>query len=54
MIKTICMTMMFDFKLTTYFTCSYFPGFNVETVEHKNISFTAWDVGGRDKMVSIV
>jgi len=25
-------------------------GFNVETVEHKNISFTAWDVGGRDKM----
>jgi len=25
-------------------------GFNVETVEHKNISFTAWDVGGRDKI----
>jgi hypothetical protein len=21
------------------------PGFNVETVEYKNISFTVWDVG---------
>jgi len=25
------------------------PGFNVETVEYKNISFTVWDVGGQDK-----
>ncbi|PON69621.1 Small GTPase superfamily, ARF type [Parasponia andersonii] len=24
-------------------------GFNVETVEYKNISFTVWDVGGQDK-----
>jgi ADP-ribosylation factor protein 1 len=23
-------------------------GFNVETVEYKNISFTVWDVGGQD------
>ena len=23
------------------------PGFNVETVEYKNISFTVWDVGGQ-------
>lgn len=22
-------------------------GFNVETVEYKNISFTVWDVGGQ-------
>ena len=22
------------------------PGFNVESVEYKNISFTVWDVGG--------
>jgi len=29
----------------------YFPtGFNVETVEYKNISFTVWDVGGQDKI----
>lgn len=23
------------------------PGFNVETVEYKNITFTVWDVGGQ-------
>ncbi len=27
-----------------------FAGFNVETVEFKNISFTVWDVGGQDKI----
>ena len=27
-----------------------FTGFNVETVEYKNISFTVWDVGGQDKV----
>ena len=27
-------------------------GFNVETVEYKNISFTVWDVGGQDKVRS--
>ena len=27
-----------------------FAGFNVETVEYKNISFTVWDVGGQDKI----
>ena len=27
-----------------------FSGFNVETVEYKNISFTVWDVGGQDKI----
>merc|ERR1711907_854877 len=25
-------------------------GFNVETVEYKNISFTVWDVGGQEKI----
>lgn len=28
-------------------------GFNVETVEYKNISFTVWDVGGQDKVSNI-
>lgn len=28
----------------------WFLGFNVETVEYKNISFTVWDVGGQDKI----
>ena len=27
-----------------------FLGFNVETVEYKNISFTVWDVGGQTKI----
>ena len=27
-------------------------GFNVETVEYKNISFTVWDVGGQDKVTA--
>jgi len=30
--------------------CSLLSGFNVETVEYKNISFTVWDVGGQDKV----
>merc|ERR1719159_2117209 len=25
-------------------------GFNVETVEYKNIKFTVWDIGGQDKI----
>ena len=29
---------------------SALPGFNVETVEYKNIQFTVWDVGGQDKI----
>jgi GTPase SAR1 family protein len=28
-------------------------GFNVETVEYKNISFTVWDVGGQDKVIDM-
>lgn len=32
-------------------TVCFLPkGFNVETVEYKNISFTVWDVGGQDKI----
>lgn len=30
--------------------CVFLSGFNVETVEYKNISFTVWDVGGQDKI----
>jgi ADP-ribosylation factor 1/2 len=33
-----------------YFYSWFFTGFNVETVEYKNISFTVWDVGGQDKI----
>jgi small GTP-binding protein len=34
-------------RLPTDFIIS---GFNVETVEYKNIQFTVWDVGGQDKI----
>ena len=34
---------------TAIATDGAFAGFNVETVEYKNISFTVWDVGGQDK-----
>lgn len=34
--------------LKSFFICG--PGFNVETVEYKNVSFTVWDVGGQDKV----
>ena len=35
---------------TTVVTTIPTIGFNVETVEYKNISFTVWDVGGQDKI----
>ena len=28
----------------------FYAGFNVETVEYKNIRFTVWDVGGQPKL----
>lgn len=37
-------------KLYSYFLLFSHAGFNVETVEYKNISFTVWDVGGQDKI----
>lgn len=36
--------------MVKYFAHLFSPGFNVETVEYKNISFTVWDVGGQDKI----
>lgn len=39
---------MLKCPVTSYFVL--FSGFNVETVEYKNISFTVWDVGGQDKI----
>jgi hypothetical protein len=28
-------------------------GFNVESVEYKNLKFTVWDVGGQDKILQL-
>ena len=36
--------------LVRFTNTSFGTGFNVETVEYKNISFTVWDVGGQDKV----
>merc|ERR1711990_1434421 len=43
-------TILYKFKLGEIVTTIPTIGFNVETVEYKNISFTAWDVGGQDKI----
>ena len=40
----------FKLKFWSIKKLSFFSGFNVETVEYKNISFTVWDVGGQDKI----
>lgn len=43
-------TILFKLKLGDVVTTIPTVGFNVETVEYKNISFTVWDVGGQDKI----
>jgi len=43
-------TILYKFKLGEIVTTIPTIGFNVETVEYKNISFTMWDVGGQDKI----
>ncbi|XP_048027868.1 ADP-ribosylation factor 4-like isoform X1 [Megalobrama amblycephala] len=41
-------TVLYKLKLGKVVTTIPTLGFNVETVEYKNISFTVWDVGGQD------
>jgi len=43
-------TILYKLKLGEIVTTIPTIGFNVETVESKNISFTVWDVGGQDKI----
>jgi len=43
-------TILSELKLGEVVTTIPTIGFNVETVEYKNISFTVWDVGGQDKI----
>ncbi|XP_068451889.1 uncharacterized protein [Clinocottus analis] len=40
-------TLLYRLKLAEVVTTIPTIGFNVETVEYKNISFTVWDVGGQ-------
>merc|ERR1712115_92880 len=43
-------TILYKLKLGEIVTTIPTIGFNVETVEYKNISFSVWDVGGQDKI----
>merc|ERR1711874_682100 len=43
-------TTLYKLKLGEIVTTIPTIGFNVETVEYKNICFTVWDVGGQDKI----
>jgi len=43
-------TVLYKLKLGEVVTTIPTIGFNVETVDYKNISFTVWDVGGQHKI----
>lgn len=43
-------TILYKLKLGEIVSTIPTIGFNVETVEYRNIKFTVWDVGGQDKL----
>merc|ERR1712046_212538 len=43
-------TVLYKLKLGEVVTTIPTIGFNVETVEYKNITCTAWDIGGQDRI----
>merc|ERR1719497_163195 len=43
-------TILYKLKLGEIVNTIPTIGFNVESVEYKNINFTVWDVGGQDKI----
>mmetsp|Transcript_15013 Transcript_15013/g.30831 ORF Transcript_15013/g.30831 Transcript_15013/m.30831 type:complete len:221 (-) Transcript_15013:192-854(-) len=43
-------TILYKMKLGEVVTTIPTIGFNVETIEFKNVTMTCWDVGGRDKI----
>eukprot|EP00743_Colponemidia_sp_Colp-15_P002732 GILK01002959.1.p1 GENE.GILK01002959.1~~GILK01002959.1.p1 ORF type:complete len:391 (-),score=59.54 GILK01002959.1:179-1351(-) len=47
-------TILYQLKLGEIVTTIPTIGFNVETVHHKNIDFTIWDVGGRGKLRALL
>ncbi|CAI5735413.1 unnamed protein product [Hyaloperonospora brassicae] len=46
-------TFLYKIKLGDLVTTIPTIGFNVETFEYKNIKFTAWDIGGQEKIRSL-
>ena len=47
-------TLLYKLKLGKVVTTISTMGFNVETVEYKDLSFTIWDVGGGDKIKALL
>lgn len=43
-------SILFKLKQNEFMTMLPTIGFNVETVEYKNLKFTIWDVGGQHKL----
>ena len=43
-------TILYKLKLNDFIVTIPTIGFNVETINHKNISFIIWDIGGQDKI----
>ena len=43
-------TILYKLKLGEVVTTIPTIGFNVESVEYKNIKFTVWDIGGQDRI----
>merc|ERR1719382_1697553 len=43
-------TVLYKLKLGEVVTTIPTVGFNVETVEYRNLAFNVWDVGGQDKI----
>merc|ERR1712122_208007 len=43
-------TVLYKLKLGEVVTTIPTVGFNVETVEYKNLNLTVWDIGGQDKI----
>lgn len=43
-------TILYKLKIGEIVTTIPTIGFNVETLEYKNINFTVWDIGGQDKI----
>lgn len=46
-------TVLYQLKLQEVLMTIPTIGFNVETVEYRNIRFTVWDIGGQDKIRSL-
>eukprot|EP00741_Cyanophora_paradoxa_P013714 tig00020710_g13237.t1 len=43
-------TILYKLRMGEVVTTTPTIGFNVETIVHKNVHFTAWDVGGQEKL----